>query len=104
MAYLHVFSPCVTGWRFDPAKTIEVQRKAVETNVFPLWEYEDRMGQIKFTHKIKRALPVENYLSMLGKYRHLNKEEIAYIQGLVNKRMRTLNALTMEGDKAHVFA
>ena len=104
MAYLHVFSPCVTGWRFDPSQTIEVQRKAVETNVFPLWEYDDNVGHIKFTHKMKRVLLVEKYLSMLGKYRHLNKEEIAYIQGLVNKRMQILNALTMEEEKAHIRA
>jgi phenylglyoxylate dehydrogenase beta subunit len=40
MAYIHVFSPCPTGWRFPPNMLIEIGRKAVETNIVPLWEYE----------------------------------------------------------------
>ena len=39
-AYLHVFSPCPTGWAYKPEKAIEVARKAVQCNVFPLWEMD----------------------------------------------------------------
>lgn len=40
-AYLHVFSPCPTGWAYKPEKAIEVARKAVASNVFPLWEMDE---------------------------------------------------------------
>lgn len=95
MAYVHLFSPCVTGWRFDPPMTIEVQRMAVKTNVFPLWEYEKRKGRIQFTHKIDNPLPVERYLSMIGKFRHLNKDEIGHIQKTTTERMELLKSLSL---------
>lgn len=100
--YFHVFSPCVTGWRFDPSLSIEVQRMAVQTNIFPLWEYEDRIGKIRITQPVENPLPVERYLSMLGKYRHLNKQEIEYIQQLTDKKMEMIKSLSMKEEKASV--
>jgi phenylglyoxylate dehydrogenase beta subunit len=94
MAYLHVFSPCVSGWRYDTSMTIEVQRMAVETNYFPLWEYENEKGRIRFTHKTDDGTPVERYLSMLGKFRHLNAGEIAHIQKTTDERIRLLKSLS----------
>ena len=40
-AFLHVIAPCPRGWRYDPSKSIEISRLAVETCVFPLWEATD---------------------------------------------------------------
>jgi len=36
-AYLHVFSPCPSGWSFPQDQTIEVAKKAFQSNVFPIW-------------------------------------------------------------------
>ncbi|MFC1580488.1 NADH-dependent phenylglyoxylate dehydrogenase subunit beta [Thermodesulfobacteriota bacterium] len=80
LAYLHVFSPCPTGWRVQPNMLIEVARKAVQTNMVPLWEYEKEEGRIRLTHPVENPLPVQAYLSLIGKYRHLNDEEIGHIQ------------------------
>ena len=90
MAYLHVFSPCPTGWRFPPAKLIEVSRKGVETNMVPLWEYQKDKGKLRFTHSIDNPLPVQDYLKLVGKFRHMDPEQIAHIQGHVDKTIRTL--------------
>ena len=99
MAYIHVFSPCVTGWRFEPSMTMEVQRMAVNANIFPLWEYEDRVGKIRFTQKVDNPLPVDRYLQMLGKFRHLNKKEISYIQKITDRRIEILESLSMKEEK-----
>jgi len=96
MAYIHVFSPCPTGWRFPPSKLIEVSRKAVETNMVPLWEYIDDDGLIRFTHPVDNPLPVKAYLSLVGKYNHLSKEQITHIQGTVNKQIEILMSFTGE--------
>jgi len=88
-AYLHIYSPCPTGWRFPSSQTIEVCRKGVETNFAPLWEYE-RGGELRFTHYIDNPLPVEAYLNLSGKYRHVSKEQLAHIQEQVNERVKTL--------------
>jgi len=91
LAYIHLFSPCPTGWRFSTDKTIEVARLAVETNFFPLWEA--RYGEIRFTKKIWFKKPVKEYLKAVGKYSHLTEEEIGEIQKLVDERYRMLKSL-----------
>jgi phenylglyoxylate dehydrogenase beta subunit len=90
MAYIHVFSPCPTGWRFSPSMLIEVARKAVETNMVPLWEFEYKTRELHFTYPIDNPLPVERYLSLVGKYRHLSQEQIKHIQEVTNQRIEVL--------------
>ena len=58
MAYLHVFSPCPTGWRFAPDLLIEIGRQAVLTNMVPLWEYSAAESGLRFTHPVDNPLPV----------------------------------------------
>jgi len=96
MAYIHVFSPCPTGWRFSPGKLIEAARKAVEVNMVPLWEYEYEKGQIRFTHPVDNPLPVQSYLSMIGKYGHLDDKQVAYIQRKTDERVEMLKKFTQE--------
>jgi phenylglyoxylate dehydrogenase beta subunit len=89
MAYLHIYSPCPSGWRFPAEQTIEVCRKSVETNFATLWECE-RGGDLEFTHPVDDPLPVDAYLRLSGKYRHLEKEQLALIQSQVNDRLKQL--------------
>jgi phenylglyoxylate dehydrogenase beta subunit len=87
MAFLHVFSPCPTGWRYLPRQLIEVAR---ESNMVPLWEYSSHEGRINFTHPVENPQPVEAYLSLMGKYRHLDKEQIAHIQKATDQHLERL--------------
>jgi len=103
MAYIHVFSPCPTGWRFPTGKLIEVGRKAVETNMVPLWEYEYREGRIRFTHPVDNPRPVREYLQLIGKYRHLDDEQVAYIQGQIKRQIEMLKNFVRE-DKERVVS
>lgn len=94
VAYIHLFSPCPTGWRFQPDKTIEVSRLAVETNFFPLWEYE--RGRFRFTHSIENPRPVEEYLRLVGKYSHLTREQIREIERITKERCEMLKSFSPE--------
>jgi len=98
MAYIHLFCPCVTGWRFGTEKTIEVAQKATDTNYYPLWEAE--YGKFNMTYEPKKVLPIKDYLSMLGKYRHLKDPEIEEIQNHVDTRYNTIKALTQKDQAA----
>lgn len=90
MAYLHVFSPCPTGWRFPPDQLIEISRKAVETNLVPLWEYRAEEGGIRFTHPTDQPRPIGEYLNLIGKYRHLSADQVAHIEAGIAQRLRML--------------
>ncbi len=89
--YLHVFAPCVPGWKIATDASIQVCRDAVKTNYFPLWEAED--GVFRITQKVKDVKPVEALTSTVGKFKHLKPEQVAILQGQVDQRFRMLQAL-----------
>jgi pyruvate ferredoxin oxidoreductase beta subunit len=62
-------APCPTGWDFDPKEMVEVGRLAVRTGIFPLKEYEN--GRVVHTKVRRPRLPVEEYLKLQGRFRHL---------------------------------
>jgi pyruvate ferredoxin oxidoreductase beta subunit/2-oxoisovalerate ferredoxin oxidoreductase beta subunit len=39
--FLHLFSPCPTGWKSDPAEGVSLVRHAVKSGLFPLYEVFD---------------------------------------------------------------
>ena len=92
MAYLHVFSPCPTGWRFSPEMLIEIGREAVATNLVPLWEYSAAEGGLRFTYPVDNPAPVENLLSKIGKYRHLDENQIKHIQRSAQQKIKMLQS------------
>lgn len=92
-AYLHVFSPCPTGWRFSPDQSIAVARKAVASNMFPLWEMEN--GKYHLSEN-KRPIPVAEFAKCAGKFSKLTEEDLASIQQLVDARYALLQKLAAD--------
>ncbi|UCB54441.1 MAG: hypothetical protein JSW45_10905 [Thiotrichales bacterium] len=70
---LIALSPCPTGWDFDPKETVAIGKLAVKTGVWPLKEYVD--GQVQHTKVPRERRPVEDYLELQGRYRHLFEPE-----------------------------
>jgi len=95
MAYLHIQQPCATGWYFPPEKTVEVGRLAVQTGAWPLLEIED--GVLKLNVKPRKLKPIEEYLKLQRRFRHLSKEQIAAIQREVEKDWKSWLALEKMG-------
>ncbi|MGE5339936.1 MAG: thiamine pyrophosphate-dependent enzyme [Candidatus Omnitrophota bacterium] len=81
-SYLHIHTPCPTGWGFDPARTIEVARAAVQTGAWVLMEYEN--GEKRITRKLPTLKPIETYLTLQKRFRHLTEEDIQRIQEQIN--------------------
>ncbi|MEM0127480.1 MAG: 3-methyl-2-oxobutanoate dehydrogenase subunit beta [Thermoplasmatales archaeon] len=85
--FMQILSPCPPGWYYNSADTVKVSRLAVETKVFPL--YESIQGKLK-VFKPSKILPVKEYLSLQGRFAHLNEDEIAEIQMAVDQRWEDL--------------
>jgi len=90
-AYIHVFSPCVMGWRIDTDASIEVCRMAVRTNYFPLWEQEN--GNFRFTHETRNPRPVQDLTKMIRKFAHLKEADLAKLQQSVDDRYKLIKSL-----------
>ena len=75
---VNVHAPCTVGWKINPAKAVEVARKAVECGLWNLFEIDE--GKFKLSRPIGEA-PVEDYLKMQGRFKHLTPEQVKTIEG-----------------------
>ena len=89
-AYLHVFSPCPTGWAYRSEKAIEVARKAVASNVFPLWEMDENGYRLI---ENKKPITVAEFVKGIGKFKDLTPEVIESIQKVADDRYEILKKL-----------
>jgi pyruvate ferredoxin oxidoreductase beta subunit len=94
--YLHVLVPCPLGWGSESCATIGLARLAKETGLFPVFEAEH--GRITNVSKIRRLEPVEHYLRLQGRYRHLFEPEprtdiLARIQGIADSNISRFGLL-----------
>lgn len=87
-AFIHVFSPCPTGWKMPTSAAIDICKLAVKTNVYPLFEIVN--GVIKMSLMNKKPLPVIDYLKMQGRFKHVADAQIECIQYEVDSRYEQL--------------
>jgi pyruvate ferredoxin oxidoreductase beta subunit len=86
-------APCPTGWDFEPQHAVEIGRLAVRTGVWPLKEWVD--GRVVHTKVRRPRVPVEEYLKLQGRFRHLfepqrNEALLAEIQARVDAYWESL--------------
>jgi pyruvate/2-oxoacid:ferredoxin oxidoreductase beta subunit len=79
---LHMFSPCPPGHRSAESDSIKISRLAVESKIFPLYEVENG-SKYTLNHEPK-GVPVTDYTSLQGRFRHLTKEELDQMQERVD--------------------
>jgi pyruvate ferredoxin oxidoreductase beta subunit len=95
--YIHIFVPCPLGWGSAPNATISIARLAVESGLFPLFEAEH--GQVTSSKKIRRRVPVEDYLKPQRRFAHLFKkghedtESLARLQRMADANIERFNML-----------
>ena len=87
--FFHVYAPCPTGWKSRPDDTVKLARMAVQNGYFPLLEIEDG-EKTTLNLKLKERKPVDDYLRLQGRFRHLKAEQIAVIQAEIDERWERL--------------
>lgn len=91
MAYIHLLSPCPTGWRHASDSSVEISRMAVQTNYFPLWECEN--GQFRITQKVEAPKPVSDFTKMSRRFAHVKGEALEELQASVDARYKLIEGL-----------
>ena len=94
-AFLNVMAPCPRGWRYDTPDLMKICKLAVETCVWPLFEYEN--GKWTLNYQPKNKLPVEEYLKPQGRFKHMfakgNEWMIEAYQAEVDRKWEELLTL-----------
>lgn len=94
--YLHLFVPCPLGWGAASSDTIKLADMAKECGLFPVFEAEH--GQVTAVSKIRKLIPVEDYLKLQRRYAHLfgktpATETISKIQARADANIRRYGLL-----------
>jgi phenylglyoxylate dehydrogenase beta subunit len=99
-AYLHIYSPCTSGWRYPSHQTLEVSRKMVQTNFVQLWEYDPERG-LRLSRSLDDPLPVREYLRLAGRFRHLSDEQVTHIENRIAEQVRYLHQCAAAPEARH---
>lgn len=95
MRFIHILSPCPPGWKTADDATVELARMAVENRIFPLVEVEEgERWRFTVDHP---GDPVEPYLRMQGRFRHLDDEAVGRIQAEVDARWKVMERRVAHG-------
>jgi pyruvate ferredoxin oxidoreductase beta subunit len=94
--YIHIFVPCPLGWGAASHDTIRLARLAHECGVFPVFEAE--RGEVTGVSKIRRQVPIEDYLKPQKRFAHLfgtnpDVQTIARLQAIADRNIRRYGLL-----------
>lgn len=97
-AFMNVLAPCPRGWQYNTPDLMDINKLAVETCFWPLYEVID--GKYIINYKPKTKLPVRDFLKAQGRFKHMfkagNEFMIEEVQAEVDKRWETLLKLAGE--------
>lgn len=84
--FLHCLTPCIPGWRIEPSKGVSINRLAVDTGMWTLYEVEN--GVPKVTYKPKAMTPVTEYLKLQGRFKHMSEADVRTLQAWLCEKWR----------------
>jgi len=100
--FLNVFTPCPRGWGYPTEDLMAINKLAVDTCYWPLYEVEN--GVYKITYKPAKKLPIEEFLKPQKRFKHLfkpgNEWMIEAFQKEVDTRWNELVALEKATNEA----
>lgn len=69
--FLNVLAPCPRGWGYQTEDLMKINKLAVETCYWPLYEVID--GKYKVNYKPAKKLPIEEFLRPQKRFKHMFK-------------------------------
>ena len=101
--FLNVLAPCPRGWGYNTADLMTINKLAVDTCYWPLYEVVNGVYHVS---KPAKKLPVEEFLRPQKRFRHMFKEGnewmIEEFQKEVDKRWQELLNLEEMTNKTEV--
>ena len=70
--FLNVLAPCPRGWKYNTDELMQINKLAVETCYWPLYEVID--GKYVVNYKPAKKLPIEEFLKPQKRFSHMFKK------------------------------
>ncbi len=90
LRYVHMNTPCPSGWGFDPKDSVRLGQLAVDCGLVVLYEVEAGVfrltGRSKALAKRGNRKPVADYVVGQARFKGIGAEEIAGVQAWVDRR------------------
>ncbi|HYD42239.1 MAG TPA: thiamine pyrophosphate-dependent enzyme [Anaeromyxobacter sp.] len=90
LRYVHMNTPCPSGWGFDPKDSVRLGQLAVDSGLVVLYEVEGGAfrltGRSKALAKRGSRKPVAEYLAGQARFKGIGADDVAGIQAWVDRR------------------
>jgi len=90
LRYVHMTTPCPSGWGFEPKDAVGVGQLAVDSGLVVLYEVEDGAfrltGRSKALAKRGARKPVADYLATQARFKGLSADAASALQRWVDRR------------------
>ncbi len=99
LKYIHIHTPCPSGWGIEERLSVKLGKLAVETGLYVLYEIED--GEMKLSPPSARLLtkkkvpPVSDYLGPQSRFKALPEAAIENLQQEVDAKWETYRSQMM---------
>lgn len=92
--FIHVLSPCPSGWRYSTDKTVEIGRLAVKSGMWVLYEREQGRLTISAPSRaaMKRPVPLEEYLAPQGRFKGMSTRTAELLKQRISENFERLAA------------
>lgn len=87
-SYIHIYTPCPTGWGHGSEITVDLAKEVVDTGLWYLAEYEN--GEFTLNRKPKEFKPVGDHLRRQSRFRHLSDGEIGEIEKARDRKWKKM--------------
>ncbi len=97
--YIELFVPCPLGWGSKPSDTVKIARLAVECGLYPMIEAQD--GELTGVTKIRRQVPVGDYLKLQRRFAHVlkpaNAHQLEQLQAIADRNIKKFSLIDEQG-------
>jgi pyruvate ferredoxin oxidoreductase beta subunit/2-oxoisovalerate ferredoxin oxidoreductase beta subunit len=90
--FLHVLSPCPTGWKSEPSEGIELVRLAVRSGLYPVYEVIDGDRVVVNVEPELSLEALEKYFAGQGRFRK-SGVDLALVRAGIDRTWKRLRAL-----------
>ncbi|MBI2395016.1 MAG: pyruvate synthase subunit beta [Deltaproteobacteria bacterium] len=94
--FVHMLAPCPTGWKSEPADSIELIRLAVRSGLYAVYEVFEGSRVVINVEPEHSDAALERYLGMQGRFRK-SGVELASVRAGVERSWRELRARSALG-------